>query len=326
MRRRALLTAAGAGLFTLTGCLNAGDETTDWTGTADPTSGTATETKSTDGTPTETESTVDLPADALSVSFDRLQPAVVLARIDDFAVSESPDSQYVFVTVEVSAAEPPPRSAFGFRFDGTAHAPVDPHDLGGYDLQRAMEGEMPAYTSDTGAGWLLFELPDSGDASDAALTLGAQSWTVEGLPTERLEAPSPSFSVEWSVPETVAYDPTTEEVAAPIEIEMTVTNEGDHDGRFVAVLQRWGSWVEHVSVAQLRELIPAGETLQWVGSDSEWLDVKDVENVDDGEPDLEYRLKWSEQRQSQSVRIVTRDSETTAASLRDGYAAGARQA
>jgi len=60
------------------------------------------------------------------------------------------------------------------RFDGERHAPVSPRTA--RRLWRDREGQR--YGDESTSGWILFALPESGDAGDAALTWpgGSDEW------------------------------------------------------------------------------------------------------------------------------------------------------
>ncbi|WP_181686881.1 hypothetical protein [Halorhabdus salina] len=105
------------------------------------------------------------------------------------------------------------------------------------------------------------------------------------------------MSVEWAAPETVT--PGTEP-----EIEFTVTNEGDIDGRFVAALNRTGGGIAYMPVAAIQQLIPAGERVSWSVTDTYDVRAPPADEIGDGETDLTYKLARIDDRLEQEVRIV----------------------
>lgn len=261
MNRRQYLSVCGASIAGLAGCSggpgsddtpagpNGSDEPTATPGTADATS-TANPTA---GGPT------------LSVTPDRLQRAVVeLTNPDSIGLRGGSDTQYLYLDVAVTAGEPPARSDLEFRFDGAQY------DLGEvrqtFGLYRAYSSGDTRYDGERESGWLVFELPATGDASDAALVWSGGEWTPGQSLRERLGAEPPALSAEWSAPESVT-DGTTP------TIEFTATNEGDIDSRFVAALNRKGGGIAYIPVAAVSHLVPAGSTETWTLTDSRSADA-----------------------------------------------------
>lgn len=233
----------------------------------------------------------------MSATFDRLQPGVAIGRYDDVIVEGGPDRQYLYLTVNVDADEPPGRPEFAFRFDGSTYRPEDPDEVEGYGLQRVNSDRSSPYHQERGEGWLLFALPEEGDAGDAALTVGDDEWVPDGLPRERLEAPAPPLSLDWSVPERRTYDSDGDVATATITHEFAVTNEGDHDGRFVAGLNR-ADFVYTVVTAVNRR-IPADETISWAVTDT----VRRIEESGGDDPEARYVLDWSGGERTRAVTL-----------------------
>lgn len=283
MRRRTLLassaTLLGAGLA---GCLgDSGGGTT----TAAPTPEATTEAPTTERTTEAT--TYDA---SVSASFERLQPNVVLLGIDSLGVRPK-GHQYVFFRVDVTDGDPPERAAFGFRFDGERYPPGV--DTGGM-LWRDSEGD-DRYTADRGDGWLVFELPETGDAGDAALVLGGDEWLVPEAVRERLEQPSPSLSLDWDVPE--------EQPAGESTLGFTVTNDTDRGTWFVGGVTGVGIRAAYAPVAGVVREVPAGETVSWEVTHDNGADSGD-DSVGDGEADGEYQLSWAQGDREQTVYFV----------------------
>ncbi|MDS0280839.1 hypothetical protein [Haloarcula onubensis] len=157
---------------------------------------------------------------SLAVAFDALQPAVVELFVDAYEFEAAADSQYLFLS-GADATGPDRR----FRFDGSEY---DPGVDTSYDLVRAPSTfGAPTEVDD----WVVFELPETGDGSDAALVGPDGEWRPNDTLRERLAAPVPSLDVtEFEGPSAVpAGDSPT--------FTVTVSNESDTDGRFLGVLR-----------------------------------------------------------------------------------------
>lgn len=281
MNRRRYVAICGAGLAGLAGCLGGFG---DGDGAGDPT---------TTGPSGRTGTT---PPDgvALSVSPERLQPGVVtMTSPDSIGVRDAGGKQYLFLRLDVSAGTPPGRDDLAFRFDGAEHAPfVDDR----HRLWRAREEEADRYDAESGSGWLLFELPDRGDASDAALTWANGEWRPGERLRRRLASPPPSLALAWTVPESVpaGSEPT---------IGFEVANEGDVAGRFVAGLNRIGPRVAYAPILAISRRIPPGETVSWEVTDSYDVGSPGTEQTGDDEPDMTYSLDWTGETRRRDVRV-----------------------
>jgi hypothetical protein len=291
MRRRRLLAASSAALLGGAGCLGTpGDDSAGSRG-PDGTAGTAA-----GGGDTSTEAPDQTPTDAaVSVSLSRLQPGILLERSDDVVV-EGGGREFLFLTVDVEADALPDPEDLRFRFGGTDYRPVDPDDeIRGHHLSDTEDA--PPYDPESGSGWLLYDLPETGDASDAGLVWDGGRWWPEGLSRDRLAAVPPTLSLAWTVPEEVSYS-TDESADDPtVRHSFSVTNEGDHDGRFVAGLNRTGYVNGAVGVVERR--IPAGETVTWEYTDA----LSYVREFGEGEV-ARYTLEWVEGSPSREVRPV----------------------
>jgi hypothetical protein len=282
MRRRALLAGlASAGTLTA-GCLGT---VTDEPG--DGSTATPTPTSPPTATPPETE---------LTVEFETLQPALVELNTDYYQLIAEEDRQYLVLAVSVDSGAPPSRSDLAVRFDGAEHAtrtweriPARQSDGSGGDQ----------YSAESGSGWVAFDLPETGDASDAALVWPGGEWRPDDQLRAQLSTPSPSLSLaEWRVPETVPLDGTT-------AFEMAVRNDGDRTGWFVGGINAEG-WYPHRPIACLSRRIPAGETVSWEvpGEAIELEDEAWSERVGDGETDIRYELIWPGGSEERPVRVV----------------------
>lgn len=236
MHRREALALCGAGLASLAGCSSGrGGERDAPTGDASPRS----------TTPPETE---------LTVEFDALQPTLVELNTDYYQLVTADDRQYLVLSVDVVSGPAPERSALAFRFDGAEHATRT------WERIPALQSDGSAgeqYPGENGSGWVVFDLPETGDASDAALVWPGGEWRPDAHLRAQLAASLPSLSLtEWQAPETVPLDGTT-------EFELTVRNEDDRTGWFVGAVNAEG-WYPGRPVARISRRIPAGETATWV--------------------------------------------------------------
>ncbi|QGN07666.1 hypothetical protein Hrd1104_10405 [Halorhabdus sp. CBA1104] len=305
MHRRELLTLGGLALAGLAGCLdNSGTSGDDQTET-EPSTPTDTNTSTVIGTTTPTETNTETPTETttigessqLSVSIERLQPAVVeMGTPDSLTVTGGEETQYLYLWIEVAAGKAPARDDLTFRLGGERHAlrPSE-HTLG---LWRAYNHSEKCYDAERGSGWVLFELPDLDDASDPTLVWPGGEWQPGADIRQRLSSQAPSLSVEWSAPDTVT-------VGDQPPIEFTVTNESDRPGRFVAALNRTGGGIVSMPVAGISKSIPAGETVSWSLTDT--YDIRAPggdEQIGDGEPDMTYNLALIGDRLEQDIRIV----------------------
>lgn len=207
MRRRQLLTACGTALSALAGC---GSPRSD--GRSPTRNGTA------DSTPGGAVSST--PGGTLDVQLDALQPAVVQLFVDAYEFDAAAGSQYLFLAgPEATGADR------RFRFDGTEYTPGVETS---YDLVRAPS----TFGEPTGASeWAVFELPETGDAADAALLAPDGEWRPGDALRSRLAASLPSLAVtSFEAPSSVAAGdrPT---------FTVTVENTSDTDGRFVGILR-----------------------------------------------------------------------------------------
>lgn len=277
MRRRALLAGCAGTLGGLAGCLSG---TRDDTGGSTTTSGTA--------TPTQTST----PTPAASVSLLSLQPAVVTFGTDSISVSGE-TSQHLFVDLAVEDGDPPAVEEFRFRFSGVETTPLEPREPYWVEYN---PGET-RYSRETGTGRLVFDLPATGDATSAALQWPGGEWTPPAALRDRLAAPPPPLSLEWSVPETA-------EVRTTPTLIFTVTNSGDLPGRFVGALNRTGPRVAYAPITAISRLIPADETVTFDVTDRFDLDDPGDDEVGDDQTDLSYILDTLDGQRLAEVRLV----------------------
>lgn len=277
-RRRALLLCS-AGIAGVGGCLSGQrDDGTVPTTERSPTAATASDT-------------------SLTVELDALQAGFVALDVDAYDVVSDPMSQYLFLNVSVDSGPAPSLSDFRFRFDGDGHPPVLPTDDPWVHRQ---DDEGDGY--DAGSGWVLFELPETGDASDAALVWPGGEWQPNGDLRGRLAAELPSLSLtEWVVPETVPLDGRS-------TFAFTVHNESDRPGRFIGAINAEG-WMPHRPVTIASRRVPPNGSESWDVSGEEITLVEESlsESVGDGAPDITYELAWTGGHRDRQVRVVAEE-------------------
>jgi len=285
MRRRTLLAACGVGVAGLAGCTT--DSRADETGNGTRTGRTDTAAR-TDGTP-------DGGSARLSVGVDALQPALAQLATDSLVLTGGDGAQFLVLDVAVEDGDPPARSQLAFRFDGEEYAPAEVETA--RDYYRYYTDREGQYPTEGGEGWLVFRLPETGDAAGAGLTWPGGVAAVGPEVRERLSAPAPPLSLEWMPPETVP-------LGAEPEVGFAVTNEGALPGRFVAGLNRTGPSIAYAPVSALSRLVPPGETVEWTVTDTLDVDRVDDESLRDGEPDFEYKLVLPDEHRSHGVRVT----------------------
>jgi len=249
-------------------------------------------------TPTQTPTSTSTPTPSdgvVSVSLDALQPALVSMTSADSIGVRDDDGQYLFLDVSVEAGSPPDVDDFAFHFDGTAYDPARDE----FRLWREYN-QNDAYEPETKEGWLLFELPETGDASNPRLTWNNAAWGPDAGLVRRLSERQPSMSVSPSFPESV-----TSGASPTISIEVTNDGNGDDDlpGRFVAGLNRSGPRVAHRPVERISVPVPAGES-ETVEVVDDSVRYPDSDGIGDGDPDMTYYLDWPGERVEREVRLT----------------------
>ncbi|WP_330632707.1 hypothetical protein [Halocatena halophila] len=290
MRRRTLLSACGLALSGLAGCSsNTGEEET---------------------TPTETpEPTVvvnETPSRPGPVTFLSLQPKLV--RVNRYAaeLTRGEKSQYLYLDLDFTDEKPPAREDFTVEFSGRTIYP-----MARVNTMSILNNYGPEYTRHRGTGWLLFELPATGDATDARLRWSDDEW----IPTERIRTrlaeQHPRFSANISMETKISPGS-----VPSITVEMT--NEGSIAGRFLGTLNRGGPkqggatrlrGFSEFPVAKISEFIPAGKTKRINLTESdESFDVPPEQRGDD-EEDLYYSFDWPGSRSRKIVRVEIKNEQ-----------------
>jgi len=247
----------------------------------------------------ETETVTPVPSPAVSetatgqppsvtVTDAVIAPGVVVPGVDSISV-DSTDGQYLVLTTTVAGAGVE-RTEFSFQFDGSAYSPEE----FGNGLYR--DGEWGRQFTDSG-GPLVFELTETGSASDARLSWPDGEWTPPDAVLARLEGPLPSFDITLAGPERVdeSDDPT---------LTITVTNTGETSGRYVLALNRIGPRVAYAPVDRFDGVLAPGAT------DTISHEAKSP-YVDGTAPrEVTYRLRASDDNNDAEHRIKPVDEKT----------------
>ncbi|WP_236035529.1 hypothetical protein [Haloarcula rubra] len=290
MRRRTLLALCGS-LVAGSGCLDLTPDTAPGDESVTPVPEPTTES----GTHDDQIPTVDV-ASAV------VQPGVVAPDSPDSIGVFADAGQYLLVDVAVDGPLPD-RSAFECHFDGETHRPT------AFTSGLYRNGEWGAGYGDGSDGVLVFELPETGDASDARLTWDHGEWVPPARVRSRLEAPLPSFSVALDGPTTVTAedDPT---------VSVRVTNEGDRTGRYALALNRTGPRVAYAPVARIAgELGPGASTTREVDAESPYVadpPREAVYRLDAADDDNDARLTISPAEAGTATRTAEELGESTA--------------
>lgn len=228
------------------------------------------------------------PPPSVTVTEAVVAPGVVLPAVDSIVV-EPADGQYLVLTTAVEGSKVD-RPAFAFRFDGSAYSPEAFRN----GLYR--DGEWGRQFTEAG-GPLVFDLPETGSASDARLSWPGGEWTPPETVRAALEAPLPSFDITLDGPERVA------EPARPT-LEITVTNTGDVAGRYVIALNRTGPRVAYAPVDRFDGELAPGETAR-ISHEGK------SPYVDGTEPrEVTYRLRTPDEQNDATHRITPVEEET----------------
>jgi hypothetical protein len=241
----------------------------------------------------------------LDIGFSGLQSGVVELFEDAYELTSTPDSQYLFLDVTVPSGPRPEEGDFAFRFDGEEYVPKTDWDYPPLHRAENSSGEYPDLTGDERYrsdvdrdGWIVFELPEQGDASEAVLSWSGGEWTPDESVRTRLANQLPAFSLDaWNVPETVSS-------TANPEFELSVRNVGTQPGQFWGAVDGDGELTTTDRMVTLvTKRISPGETESWrvTGTNST---LPYVDMVDDNEEVTHrYTLLWEGEARSQSARV-----------------------
>lgn len=200
------------------------------------------------------------------------------------------------------ASERPPAGDLVFRFDGEAFTPKTEWDWPPLHRGEDSSGEYPDTTGedrygsvDGRDGWVVFELPEQGDASQAVLTWPGGEWTPAETVRSRLANPLPDFALEkWNAPETISDD-------TKLEFEIAVRNDGTQPGQFWGAIDKDEFTTDRV-VTLVTRRIPPGETESWRVSGGNF-NLPPEELIDEDER-INYTLLWEGENRSDSTRII----------------------
>ena len=160
-----------------------------------------------------------------------------------------------FLVANVATEDDAPRNAFALEAGGEAFEPTT--SVGGTQIHQLFTEDGRADPYRNGEGRLLFRCPKPVDTDEGKLTWpGGEHALSESVAAELGRSPA-AFEVEaFDVPETV-------ETGTPVSISLSVTNESDVDGTFVAGLNRAGGDVAHTPETPLFLDVAAGESATW---------------------------------------------------------------
>lgn len=235
------------------------------------------------------ENTENTPPGKEVISFEALQSEIVTYRTDTLSVTDD-RYQYAYIHANFDTEDNPSQEEFRFFFDGETHSPIVPEDL----FRERIESGYNKY----GEGWLLFQLPETGDASDARIIVRERTWQPSESLRNRLAVKQPRLESSVSFPDAVKQGNT------PV-IEVTVENKGNVAGRFVSGVERSGPSVARKPIARVSEPIPSGVKTELEITDTTRIATVSDDELNDGEPDMRYWLEWAREVREGAVRIVS---------------------
>ena len=215
MRRRQILAFGGSALLGTAGCL--GDARSD-------------------DQPTST-------VGSLEITVSSVQRGIVTYTTPDSISVVDTDRRHVLFGINAADRdEPPEPDAFTLRFDGQAFDATT--EKRGHQLYR-FPGSF--YTAESESGRLLFDLPLTGTAADAALVWDSGEWPLPESIRRRLEV-APEFSVSFD------DEPTNGSCT------LTATNEGDRPQRFLAAVNQEGGTSAYRPIGVRTAVLEGGAT------------------------------------------------------------------
>lgn len=210
--------------------------------------------------------------------------------------------QYLFLQINSVSGTEPLIESFEFTFNDEAYEAIDPELAGLRWARDPFHRSNYNDAIDRLSGWIVFELPATGDASDSALGFDHQEdniWRPSERLRERIAEPIPSITLDaWMVPDSVSVHTTP-------TFDFEVSNQGELTGHFSAAINA-RVFGEPRSEVLVSRQIPADETHEFTIEGSEIQPLSDTpsDRIGDGEPDIEYELIWSSGTEMRSVRIV----------------------
>ncbi|MDR5657606.1 hypothetical protein RH831_10500 [Halodesulfurarchaeum sp. HSR-GB] len=246
-----------------------------------------------------TDTTTTSPASELRIEFGGLQTGVVGLLEDAYEITFTPDSQYLFLDVNVDSGTSPSITDFQFHFAGDVYSPKTEWNRPPFHRS---EGSGRGYPDTTGKerywddestdGWIAFQLPETGATSGAVLSWPGGEWSPAEAVRTRLANPIPEFTVEeWVVPETVSPD-------TDPEFALTVRNEGSHPGQFWGAIDGDGVTTDRL-VTLVSQRIPPGESRSWAVRGRTYQMGSAANPVEQ----VNYTLLWPGEDRSKSARV-----------------------
>lgn len=197
----------------------------------------------------------------VEVEFSGLQLGVVEFREDYFKVVSDPNSQYLFLDVAVTSGSNPTLSEFSFHFNDEKYSPIRemtvPVHRGEESTREYPDqlGRVVETSEFTGSGAILFQLPETGDASDAVLAWPGGEWKPGEELRRRIAEPLPHlYTTQWHVSAPVSRD-------NPPVFRFKVRNMGNVPGNFFGGI--WGDGGLHGPVTLVSRRVEPGETEVW---------------------------------------------------------------
>lgn len=264
MQRRALLASAAGSIAALAGCIDSLNDTGDL----------PTEQSPRNDTPTDTPTETDAEASVTVSSVVHQWGYVVPSSPDSIGVM-STDTRYVVAEVAVEGGTLE-RDEFAWT-DGSSE--VRPTVLD--EFYRTDWGDDQWYERGRDRGLLLFELPEDPAADAPRLQWPGGGWDADESLVGQLSAPRPTMSASLSLRDASAG-------ATDRTVEIAVTNESEHAGRYLGALNRVGPLIAYTPVARVSALVGAGET-KTLTVDDDWTEYTATEGSD-GTASVTYHL------------------------------------